>query len=166
MLFICIEERVKLMAYTGIINDRRLARVDRNMVLTARYDYQPVEGIGQTDASDQFATTAFVANYSNPIINIAQTNGTIKLDENKFYKVSLNGTTTFSLPQPKNLGVKNQIKVYLRLNSANLQINWGTGQYLAGNSPLVYKGNYILFYDWNPNTGTWSVGSLVEGKVY
>lgn len=154
------------MAFTGLYFDKRLARTDRDTIITARYDYQPVDGIPQTDSTSQLATTSFVVNYSNPIINITQTSGTIKLDENKFYKVSLSGATTFSLPTPKNIDVKNQIKVYLRLNSANLQINWGTGQYLAGNSPLTYQGNYIVFYDWNPNTGTWSVGSLVEGKVY
>lgn len=153
------------MAYTGLINDRKLLRNDRDSIVTARYDYQPASGVGQTDSTTQLATTAFVANYSNPINNIPQTNGTITLEENKFYKVSLNGDAVFSLPTPKNIEVKNQIKVYLRLNSANLQINWGTGQYLAGNSPLTYQGNYIVFYDWNPNTGTWSVGSLVEGKV-
>lgn len=154
------------MAYTGIINDRKLLRNDRDSIVTARYDYQPASGVGQTDSTTQLATTAFVANYSNPINNIPQTNGTIKLEENKFYKVLLNGDAVFSLPTPKNIEVKNQIKVYLRLNSANLQINWGTGQYLAGNSPLTYQGNYIVFYDWNPNTGTWSVGSLVEGKLF
>lgn len=154
------------MAYTGIINDRKLLRNDRDSIVTVRYDYQPASGVGQTDSTTQLATTAFVANYSNPINNIPQTNGTIKLEENKFYKVSLNGDAVFSLPTPKNIEVKNQIKVYLRLNSANLQINWGTGQYLAGNSPLTYQGNYIVFYDWNPNTGTWSVGSLVEGKLF
>ena len=154
------------MAYTGLINDRKLLRNDRDSIVTARYDYQPASGVGQTDSTTQLATTAFVANYSNPINNISQTNGTIKLEENKFYKVSLNGDAVFSLPTPKNIEVKNQIKVYLRLNSANLQINWGTGQYLAGNSPLTYQGNYIVFYDWNPNTGTWSVGSLVEGKLF
>lgn len=154
------------MAYTGIINDRKLLRNDRDSIVTARYDYQPASGVGQTDSTTQLATTAFVVNYSNPINNIPQTNGTIKLEENKFYKVSLNGDAVFSLPTPKNIEVKNQIKVYLRLNSANLQINWGTGQYLAGNSPLTYQGNYIVFYDWNPNTGTWSVGSLVEGKLF
>ena len=89
------------MAYTGIINDRRLTRTDRNTIVTARYDYQPVEGIGQTDASDQFATTAFVANYSNPIINIAQTNGTIKLDENKFYKELNQNNRSFLLLHKK-----------------------------------------------------------------
>ena len=154
------------MAYTGLINDRKLLRNDRDSIVTARYDYQPASGVEQTDSTTQLATTAFVANYSNPINNIPQTNGTIKLEENKFYKVSLNGDAVFSLPTPKNIEVKNQIKVYLRLNSANLQINWGTGQYLAGNSPLTYQGNYIVFYDWNPNTGTWSVGSLVEGKLF
>lgn len=154
------------MAYTGLINDRKLLRNDRDSIVTARYDYQPASGVGQTDSTTQLATTAFVANYSNPINNIPQTNGTIKLEENKFYKVSLNGDAVFSLPTPKNIEVKNQIKVYLRLNSANFQINWGTGQYLAGNSPLTYQGNYIVFYDWNPNTGTWSVGSLVEGKLF
>lgn len=154
------------MAYTGLINDRKLLRNDRDSIVTARYDYQPASGVGQTDSTTQLATTAFVANYSNPINNIPQTNGTIKLEENKFYKVSLNGDVVFSLPTPKNIEVKNQIKVYLRLNSSNLQINWGTGQYLAGNSPLTYQGNYIVFYDWNPNTGTWSVGSLVEGKLF
>lgn len=154
------------MAYTGLINDRKLLRNDRDSIVTARYDYQPASGVGQTDSTTQLATTAFVANYSNPINNIPQTNGTITLEENKFYKVSLNGDAVFSLPTPKNIEVKNQIKVYLRLNSANLQINWGTGQYLAGNSPLTYQGNYIVFYDWNPNTGTWSVGSLVEGKLF
>lgn len=154
------------MAYTGIIIDKKLLRNDRDSIITARYDYQPVSGVDQVDSTTQLATTAFVVNYSNPIVNIPQTSGTINLEENKFYKVSLNGATTFSLPTPKNIEVKNQIKVYLRLNSANLQINWGTGQYLAGNSPLTYQGNYIVFYDWNPNTGTWSVGSLVEGKLF
>lgn len=154
------------MAFTGLYFNKRLARTDRDTIITGRYVYQPVNGVPQVDSTTQLATTSFVVNYSNPIINITQTSGTIRLDENKFYKVSLSGATTFSLPQPKNINVKNQIKVYLRLNNANLQINWGTGQYLAGNSPLTYRGNYILFYDWNPNTGTWSVGSLVEGKVY
>lgn len=154
------------MAFTGLYFDKRLVRTDRDTIITARYDYQPVDGIPQMDSTSQLATTSFVANYSNPIINITQTSGTINLEENKFYKISLNGTATFSLPQPKNINVKNQIKVYLRLNTANLQINWGTNQYLGGNSPLTYTGNYILFYDWNPNTGTWSVGYLVVGKVY
>ena len=153
------------MAYTGVINDRRLTRTDRNTIVTARYDYQPVEGIGQTDASAQFATTAFVANYSNPIINIAQTNGTIKLDENKFYKVSLNGTTTFSLPQPKNLGVKNQIKVYIKLSLTNLQINWGTNIFINNKAPERYEGHYIVYYLWNPVSGTWTVGSMLEGNI-
>ena len=153
------------MAFTGLWFDKRLVRTDRDTIITGRYDYQPIDEVSQIDSSTQLATTSFVVNYSNPIINITQTRGTINLDENKFYKVSLDDATTFSLPQPRNANVKNQIKVYLRLNEANLPINWGTGQYLAGHSPLLYKGNYILFYDWNPNTGTWSVGSLVEGKL-
>ena len=72
------------MAYTGIINDRKLLRNDRDSIVTARYDYQPASGVGQTDSTTQLATTAFVSNYSNPINNIPQTNGTIKLEENKF----------------------------------------------------------------------------------
>ena len=153
------------MAFTGLWFDKRLVRTDRDTIITGRYDYQPIDEVSQIDSSTQLATTSFVVNYSNPIINITQTRGTINLDENKFYKVSLDDATTFSLPQPRNANVKNQIKVYLRLTEANLPINWGTGQDLAGNSPLLDKGNYILFYDWNPNTGTWSVGSLVEGKL-
>lgn len=154
------------MAFTGLWFDKRFTRIDRDTIVTGRYEYLPMSGVPQTDATAQLATTSFVVNYSNPIINITQKSGTINLEENKFYKVSLNGTTAFTLPQPKNSNVKNQIKMYTKLEIANLQINWGTSQYLAGNSPLLYKGNYIVFYDWNPNTGTWSVGSLVEGKVY
>lgn len=154
------------MAFTGVWFDKRFTRIDRDTIVTGRYEYLPMSGVPQTDATAQLATTSFVVNYSNPIINITQKSGTINLEENKFYKVSLNGTTAFTLPQPKNSNVKNQIKMYTKLEIANLQINWGTSQYLAGNSPLLYIGNYIVFYDWNPNTGTWSVGSLVEGKVY
>lgn len=154
------------MSTTGTFFDKRILRNDRDSTITARCDYIPVDGVSPTDSSTQLATTQFVANYSNPIISLAQTNGTIALSENKFYKITLSGSASFSLPTPKDLSVRNIIKVYLRQNASNLNINWGTASYLGGNAPLKYVGNYILYYVWNPLAGVWTVGALTEGKLY
>lgn len=153
------------MALTGIFNDRHLLRIDRDEIITARYDYQPVYGVPQIDNSLQLATTKFVSEYSSPILGLGKTSGAFSLTENCIYKGTLNGTTTFVLSNPKNINVKNQIKLYLKLATTNLQINWGANNFINNKAPERYTANYIVYYLWNPINGTWSVGSMIEGNI-
>ena len=152
------------MAFTGLLYDRHLMRYDRNYTITGTFKYEPIGGLSVLDNSSQLATTEFVNSYVAPIIGLTQTGGNIYLTENKFYKIALSSAATFILPVPAENRVRNQIKVYLKLNS-NLNINWGAPRFIGDSQPLSMKGDYILFYDWNPVNAQWAVGSVINGRL-
>lgn len=97
-----------------------------------------------------------------PLIKLEETSGTIILQVNKVYTISINGQTTFSLPIPENRNIFNQIKVMARITGTP-SINWGTTNYFNNVEPTIEEGDYDFYFDYDELNSVWVVGSLLKG---
>lgn len=96
------------------------------------------------------------------IISISATSGTVSLTANRIHKMTINGTTTFSLPSVSDTTVFNQIKVMAKV-TGNHTIKWGTTQFFNKRVPTITSGNYDFYFDYDPNLNAWVLGALSKG---
>lgn len=92
------------------------------------------------------------------IESISSTSGTISLQTNKIYRVTLNGNTTFSLPSSVNNSIFNQILVQVNITSS-LTINFGTTKYFD-EEPEIEQGYCNLIFEYDSIQQAWVVGLL------
>lgn len=105
-----------------------------------------------------------IASYQQPIIALTATSGTIALEVNKIYNLSITAATTFSLPTPSNTEVFNQIKVMLRVTGTPT-ITWGTSQFFNKATPEIEAGSYDCYFDYDNLLGAWVAGVMPKGAA-
>lgn len=97
-----------------------------------------------------------------PITSLPSESGNISLQSNTVYKLSINGATTFAPQTPVDTTIHNQIKVFLSV-SGTPTINWGTGNYFNKTAIEIKEGNYVVYFDYDPNLSAWTVGAMTVG---
>lgn len=152
------------MALSGGYFDRRALDSEKDSILTQRVDYTPLSAVSSKDKTEQIATTSFVSNYRQDIIDLGTADGNVVLDSGRAYKLSLSGDATFTLPTPISAEVKNDITLYIRLPATDTKINWGDNVRFLNTAPLRYGGDYRVMYSWLPEQNSWCVGSYPEGE--
>lgn len=96
------------------------------------------------------------------ITDLGIVEGTVSLETNKVYKaMTASPSLTFDLNNVDVImGVVNQIKVYLQVDS-DVVIDWGTTTFYNGITPdIVSGGKYEVYFEYNPYTFTWTAGVL------
>lgn len=103
---------------------------------------------------------AQAASGTTDVNTISATSGSISLETNKVYKVTLNGNTTFVLPNTVDNTKFNQI--YLQINlTNNSNINFGTSNYFTV-QPTLEIGENRITYEYDANEQVWYVGKIGE----
>ena len=99
------------------------------------------------------------------ITAISATSGTVALNANTLYKMTISGATTFTLPSTVNTIKHNQIKMFLNLSQV-VTVNWGTSVFFNETAPdIATVGTYCIYWDYDPNAGTWICGAMKEGAA-
>lgn len=99
------------------------------------------------------------------IVPISATSGTVSLNANTLYKMTISGATTFTLPSMVNATKHNQIKMFLNLSQV-VTVNWGTSVFFNETAPdIATVGTYCIYWDYDPNAGTWICGAMKEGAA-
>ena len=99
------------------------------------------------------------------IVPISATSGTVALNANTLYKMTISGATTFTLPSAVNATKHNQIKMFLNLSQV-VTVNWGTSVFFNETAPdIATVGTYCIYWDYDPNAGTWICGAMKEGAA-
>ena len=159
------------MALTGFVDNTRFLRMDKpqqiqgvnygsgKLVINGRYDYQPLNGVVYDDESHQISNTSFVSDYARK--KYVANSGTVSLVENRFYTVKITGNTTFVLPTPKNKTINNEIMVTIQYESGT--VNFGTDLFIDGDAPKLTRGQFNLYYDFDPLQNKWAAGMLGGG---
>lgn len=99
----------------------------------------------------------------NSIYPITETRGTIALEADKMYTMTITGTTTFTLPTVTDMSKFHQIKLMIQVN-ATTTINWGTSYFFNKETPDIDSGNsYDVYYDYDNLLGQWVCGVIVKG---
>ena len=119
-----------------------------------------------TTALANYVSIDYIESLTAPKINVpAVSSGTIILESNKIYQISLTGNTQFSLTEPTDKTIYNQIKVILKTTGTPTVI-WGTSIYYNKMAPdISTDANYVIYYDWDVNANSWVCGALSEGIV-
>lgn len=108
------------------------------------------------------AAASAVAAVNIPITSLPSESGNISLQSNTVYKLNINGATTFAPQTPADTTIHNQIKVFLSV-SGTPTINWGTSNYFNKTAIEIEEGNYVVYFDYDPNLSAWTVGAMTVG---
>lgn len=135
--------------------------------------YVNITGISTAAAPDTDTTNWFmfldtVTSYEIPIVEVSETSGTVNLQTNTMYRMTISGTTTFVLPAEPRAGVYNQIKILANITVAQADlINYGTnGNYFNRTAPDTSAvGSYDIYLDFDPNLSSWVAGVLPKGAT-
>ena len=92
------------------------------------------------------------------IETISSTSGTIALETNKVYKVTITADTTFTLPSTVDNTIFNQIYVQLSI-TGDITVNLGTTNYFIDEFELESGLSWIT-YEYNSIEQTWYVGKI------
>lgn len=108
------------------------------------------------------AAASAVAAVNIPITSLPSESGNISLQSNTVYKLSINGATTFAPQTPADTTIHNQIKVFLSV-SGTPTVDWGTSNYFNKTAIEIEEGNYVVYFDYDPNLSAWTVGAMTVG---
>lgn len=99
------------------------------------------------------------------IVSISATSGTVSLNANTLYKMTISGATTFSLPSTVNAEKHNQIKILANLSVVSA-INFGTTKYFNCEAPdMSEAGFYDIYIDYDPHQSSWVAGAIRKGAA-
>lgn len=99
------------------------------------------------------------------ITAISATSGTVSLNANTLYKMTISGETTFSLPSTVNAEKHNQIKILANLSVVSA-INFGTDKYFNCEPPdMTEAGYYDIYVDYDPHQSSWVAGAIRKGAA-
>lgn len=126
------------------------------------------ENITPDDADEAQLTDAIekkIDEHSPDITEISATSGTVSLNANTLYKMTISGETTFSLPSTVNAEKHNQIKILANLSVVSA-INFGTTKYFNCEPPdMSEAGFYDIYVDYDPHQSSWVAGAIRKGAA-
>lgn len=126
------------------------------------------ENITPDDADEAQLTDAIekkIDEHSPDITEISATSGTVSLNANTLYKMTIDGETTFTLPSAVNAEKHNQIKILTNL-SVVAAINFGTDKYFNCEAPdMSEAGFYDIYIDYDPHQSSWVAGAIRKGAA-
>lgn len=126
------------------------------------------ENITPDDADEAQLTDAIekkIDEHSPDITAISATSGTVSLNANTLYKMTISGETTFSLPSTVNAEKHNQIKILANLSVVSA-INFGTTKYFNCEAPdMSEAGFYDIYIDYDPHQSSWVAGAIRKGAA-
>ena len=98
-------------------------------------------------------------------VELLSGSGTLTLEDNKLYKLTSSGSTTFSLPTITDTTKFHQIMVQLKMSSV-VTINVGTSYYFNSKAPDLSKaGSYDLVWEYDNIDGYWVFGATSKGTA-
>ena len=121
------------------------------------------------DAADEAQLTDAIEKkideHSPDITAISATSGTVSLNANTLYKMTISGETTFTLPSAVNATKHNQIKILANLSVVSA-INFGTTKYFNCEAPdMSEAGFYDIYIDYDPHQSSWVAGAIRKGEA-
>lgn len=126
------------------------------------------ENITPNDADEAQLTDAIekkIDEHSPDITAISATFGTVSLNANTLYKMTISGETTFTLPSMVNATKHNQIKILTNLSVVSA-INFGTTKYFNCEAPdMSEAGFYDIYIDYDPHQSSWVAGAIRKGAA-
>ena len=126
------------------------------------------ENITPDDADEAQLTDAIekkIDEHSPDITAISATSGTVSLNANTLYKMTISGETTFTLPSAVNAEKHNQIKILANLSVVSA-INFGTTKYFNCEAPdMSEAGFYDIYIDYDPHQASWVAGAVRKGAA-
>lgn len=126
------------------------------------------ENITPDDADEAQLTDAIekkIDEHSPDITAISATSGTVSLNANTLYKMTISGATTFTLPSMVNATKHNQIKILTNLSVVSA-INFGTTKYFNCEAPdMSEAGLYDIYIDYDPHQSSWVAGAIRKGAA-
>lgn len=126
------------------------------------------ENITPDDADEAQLTDAIekkIDEHSPDITAISATSGTVSLNANTLYKMTISGETTFTLPSAVNATKHNQIKILANLSVVSA-INFGTTKYFNCEAPdMSEAGFYDIYIDYDPHQSSWVAGAIRKGAA-
>ena len=126
------------------------------------------ENITPDDADEAQLTDAIekkIDEHSPDITAISATSGTVSLNANTLYQMTISGETTFSLPSTVNAEKHNQIKILANLSIVSA-INFGTTKYFNCEAPdMSEAGFYDIYLDYDPHQSSWVAGAIRKGAA-
>lgn len=126
------------------------------------------ENITPDDADEAQLTDAIekkIDEHSPDITAISATSGTVSLNANTLYKMTISGETTFTLPSTVNAEKHNQIKILANLSVVSA-INFGTTKYFNCEAPdMSEAGFYDIYIDYDPHQSSWVAGAIRKGEA-
>lgn len=115
-------------------------------------------------AKAQQAAAQAVTAAQMPITHLTDTSGNISLQPDTVYKLGINGAATFAPQIPADNSVHHQIKLFMAVTGTPV-INWGTVIFFNEAAPDIADGEYIVYYDYEPNLSAWVCGAMRAGAV-
>ena len=126
------------------------------------------ENITPSDDDETQLTYAIekkIDEHSPDITAISATSGTVSLNANTLYKMTISGATTFTLPSTVNATKHNQIKILANLSVVSA-INFGTTKYFNCEAPdMSEAGFYDIYIDYDPHQSSWVAGAIRKGAA-
>ena len=126
------------------------------------------EDITPSDDDETQLTDAIekkIDEHSPDITVISATSGTVALNANTLYKMTISGATTFTLPSAVNAEKHNQIKILTNLSVVSA-INFGTTKYFNCEAPdMSEAGLYDIYIDYDPHQASWVAGAVRKGAA-
>ena len=126
------------------------------------------ENITPSDDDETQLTYAIekkIDEHSPDITAISATSGTVSLNANTLYKMTISGATTFTLPSMVNATKHNQIKILTNLSVVSA-INFGTTKYFNCEAPdMSEAGFYDIYIDYDPHQSSWVAGAIRKGAA-
>lgn len=126
------------------------------------------ENITPSDDDETQLTDAIekkIDEHSPDITAISATSGTVALNANTLYQMTISGETTFTLPSTVNAEKHNQIKILANLSVVSA-INFGTDKYFNCESPdMSETGYYDIYIDYDPHQASWVAGAVRKGAA-
>lgn len=126
------------------------------------------ENITPSDDDETQLTYAIekkIDEHSPDITAISATSGTVALNANTLYKMTISGATTFTLPSAVNATKHNQIKILTNLSVVSA-INFGTTKYFNCEAPdMSEAGFYDIYIDYDPHQSSWVAGAIRKGAA-
>ena len=130
----------------------------------------PIESENITPSDDDetqltYAIEKKIDEHSPDITAISATSGTVSLNANTLYKMTISGATTFTLPSMVNATKHNQIKILTNLSVVSA-INFGTTKYFNCEAPdMSEAGFYDIYIDYDPHQSSWVAGAIRKGAA-